>query len=267
MHYLLGSIRMNHNLNKNKNNHLITVASTTTTIFFTMIIIFASSTTTIITPVAASTTTSNTPTDTTSSSGVELSPQPVYQRRPSTTGVTQINQTHIASTFSANGTLTLPNPAETINTTSNGSAITSLTTQSAIAKETIMTEDGETVTATFYEIVKLTAGGGDGIAIAVLHTNSTDRLAPLNGMILIGTDYMHPIGNGLTTYWEWIPTPPSSPIPPTTTMEESPPSPTNTTMITTNATTTTATDTNATAADEQGGGEEQTATIPAPLLE
>jgi len=181
--------------------------------------------------------------------------------------VTQINQTHIASTFSANGTLTLPNPAETINTTSNGSAITSLTTQSAIAKETIMTEDGETVTATFYEIVKLTAGGGDGIAIAVLHTNSTDRLAPLNGMILIGTDYMHPIGNGLTTYWEWIPTPPSSPIPPTTTMEESPPSPTNTTMITTNATTTTATDTNATAADEQGGGEEQTATIPAPLLE
>ena len=255
MHYLLGSIRMNHNLskNKNKNNHLITVASTTATIFFTMIIIFASSTTTIITPVAASTTTSNTPTNTTSSSsGVELSPQPVYERRPSTTGVTPINQTYIRSTFSSNGTLTLPNTTETINTTSNGTAITSLTTQSAIAKETIMTEDGETVTATFYEIVKLTAGGGDGIAIAVLHTNSTGRLAPLNGMIVVGTDYMHPIGNGLTTYWEWIATPSSSPIPPTTTMEESPPSPTNTTTITTNATTT-ATDTNAT----RGMGEVQ----------
>ena len=228
MHYLLGSIRMNRNLNKNKNNHLITVASTTATIFFTMIIIFASSTTTIITPVAASTTTSNTPTNTTpSSSGVELSPQPVYQRRPSTTGVTQINQTHIASTFSANGTLTLPNTTETINTTSNGSAITSLTTQSAIAKETIMTEDGETVTATFYEIVKLTAGGGDGIAIAVLHTNSTGRLAPLNGMIVVGTDYLYPISEGFTTYWEWVPLPP--PLTPTTMEENPPPSPTNTT--------------------------------------
>jgi hypothetical protein len=42
-------------------------------------------------------------------SGIEFSPQPVYQREPSTSGVTPINQTHISSTFSANGTLTLPN--------------------------------------------------------------------------------------------------------------------------------------------------------------
>jgi hypothetical protein len=65
------------------------------------------------------------------SSGIELSPQPVYQREPSTSGVAPINQTHIRSTFSANGTLTLPNTTETINTTSNGTAVTSLTTQSA----------------------------------------------------------------------------------------------------------------------------------------
>ena len=150
------------------------------------------------------------------SSGIELSPQPVYQREPSTSGVTPINQTHIASTFSANGTLTLPNTTETINTTSNGSSLTSLATQSAIGTETIMTEDGETVTATFYEILEFPpgVGGANGIAIAVLHTNSTGTLAPLNGTIVVGTDYLYPISEGFSTYWEWVPTPP---MPATTT--------------------------------------------------
>jgi hypothetical protein len=148
------------------------------------------------------------------SSGIELSPQPVYQREPSTSGVTPINQTHIASTFSANGTITLPNTTETINTTSNGSSLTSLATQSAIGKETIMTEDGETITATFYEILEFPpgAGGANGIAIAVLHTNSTTgTLAPLNGTIVVGTDYLYPISEGFSTYWEWVPTPPMMP--------------------------------------------------------
>jgi hypothetical protein len=252
MTHLKDKKKVDKNNNNNNNNHhpiaatifILAVAIIVTLITTTM-------TTTITIAPAAATTTSNTTTTTTTSSspsGIELSPQPVYQRRPSTTGVTAINQTHIHSTFSANGTLTLPNTTETINTTSNGSALTSLRTQSAIAKETIMTEDGETVTATFYEIVGLTTGGGNGIAIAVLHTNSTDRLAPLNGMIVVGTDYMQPIGNGLTTYWEWIPTPPPS-LPPTTMEESPPPSPMNT-STTADAT---ASDTNATAAT---GGEE-----------
>jgi hypothetical protein len=33
-------------------------------------------------------------------------------------------------------------------------------------------------------------------------------------MILIGTDYMQPIGDGLTTLWEWVPTPSSLEKPP-----------------------------------------------------
>jgi hypothetical protein len=133
------------------------------------------------------------------SSGIELSPQPLYQREPSTSGVTPINQTHIASTFSANGTLTLPNSTGTINTTSNGSALTLLATQSAIGTETIMTEDGETLTATFYEILEFPPGSGGANGIAI---------APLNGMIVVGTDYLYPISEGFSTYWEWVPTPP-----------------------------------------------------------
>jgi hypothetical protein len=83
-----------------------------------------------------------------------------------------------------------------------------------------MTEDGEIVNATFYEIVELIPSGGNGIAIAVLHTNSTGRLAPLNGMTVVGTDYMRPIGDALRTFWEWIPTPQLPlPPPPTNTME------------------------------------------------
>jgi hypothetical protein len=251
--------------NDNNNNnrkipllHNTYIATTTTATIFTLAIIFASTTTLV----SASTIGNTTTTTTTSSSGIELSPQPVLQLRASTTGVTPINQTHIGSTFSANGTLTLPNTTETINITTNGSALTSLATQSAIGTETIMTEDGETAIATFYEIVELTpTGGGNGIAIAVLHTNSTGRLAPLDGMILAATDYMQPLGEAVTTFWEWVPSPP---LPPTT-MEESPPSPMNATT-TTDATTS---DANATTATEEEQQQQQqtTPTIPAPLLE
>jgi hypothetical protein len=74
-----------------------------------------------------------------------------------------------------------------------------------------MTGDGETVNTTFYEIVELTTGGGNGIAIAQLHTNSTGRLGSLNDMLVIATDYMRPLGDSHATFWEWIPTPPSLP--------------------------------------------------------
>jgi hypothetical protein len=272
--YPLSSIqgaRIMKTLNNNNNNRKIpmlnnTYLATTAATIFTLTIIFASTT---ISPVSASTTGDTSAA--TPSSGIELSPQPVYQRQPSTSGVTPINQTHIGSTFSANGTLTLPNTTETINTTSSGGSLTSLTTQSAMGTETITTEDGETVIATFYEILEFPpgAGGANGITIAVLHTNSTGRLAPLNGTLLVGTDYLYPISEGFGTFWEWIPTPPPPPLLPTTMEEESPPpSPMNTTATTTD-TTTTAADTNATAvASEEGGVEEQqqqtTPTIPAP---
>jgi hypothetical protein len=264
-----------HLTNKKNNSYVIAASSVAAALFTFAIMATAASNMATTTPAAATTAAAAaTPnnTTTTTPSGIELSPQPVYQRTPSTSGVTPINQTHIGSTFSANGTLTLPNTTETINTTSNGSSITSLTTQSAIGTETIMTEDGETITATFHEILEFPpgAGGANGIAIAVLHTNSTDRLAPLNGTLVVGTDYLYPISEGFSTYWEWIPTPPPSLAP--TTMEESPPSLMNTTTTTTNATTITADDSNATGAvpEEEVVEEQQqqaTPTAPSPFFE
>jgi hypothetical protein len=141
----------------------------------------------------------------TSSGGIELSPQPVFQERARTVSETPINQAHMSITFSGNGTLTLPNNNIIINFTSNGSALISFVTQSAHGTETIITEDGETATATFYEIVDFNPATleSKGIVIAVVHTNPIGTLAPLNGMILAGIDDVQLNDESNMTLWEW----------------------------------------------------------------
>jgi hypothetical protein len=69
-------------------------------------------------------------------------------------------------------------------------------------------------------------GSGKGIAIAVFHTNSTSKLAPLDGMIIAGIDELYPDGTGLVTLWEWQSGIPYVKMPP---LQESP---TNTTTAT-----------------------------------
>jgi hypothetical protein len=74
---------------------------------------------------------------------------------------------------------------------------------------TIRTQGGEEIaTVTFYEIDRhpdITTGEGKGIVIAVINTNTTSgMLAPLNGMILVGTnEFQTSTGEGLLTLWEW----------------------------------------------------------------
>ena len=194
-------------LNNKKENNVIATAAT---IFTVAIIVVALSM--VITPIAATATTRNTTTTTTSStsttpssSGIELSPNPIQQEWIRTTSQTPINQTHLSITYSGNGTLTLPKTTETINITVNGSAIVSIMGQSVYGKETIRTEDGQTATATFTEIVQLNpaTGEGKGITIAVIQTNSTGTLAPLNGMIAAGIDDIQPNGEEVITIWKW----------------------------------------------------------------
>ena len=158
-------------------------------------------------PVAA-TTPSNTTSTTMSSPGIELSSQPVYQDQLRVVSQNPINETHMSITFSGNGTLTLPNTTQTINTTSNGSALISFMTLSVQGMETIRTQDGgETATATLYEIDRqpATTGESKGIVIAVVNTNATSgMLAPLNGMILAGLDDIQTTtSESRLTLWEW----------------------------------------------------------------
>jgi hypothetical protein len=145
---------------------------------------------------------------TVSSSRIKLSSQPIYQEWSPEGNITPINQTHGIFTFNGNGMLTLPNTTQTINTTHNGTAIISFATSSGYGKETIRTENGETVTATVYEIVQppnpsAPEGGGKGIVTAVFQTNSTGMLAPLNGVIVAGIDDMSPSEESHVTLWRW----------------------------------------------------------------
>ena len=143
----------------------------------------------------------------TASSGIELSQQPVLQERTRAVSETPIDYAHMSLTYSGNGTLTLPinNIATIANFTSNGSALVSFLTQSAQGTETIRTQDGETATITFYEIVEFNPATmeGKGIMIAEVHTNPTGTLASLNGMTLAGIDDIQSNGVSNVTLWEW----------------------------------------------------------------
>jgi hypothetical protein len=238
-----------HHLNNNKKNNAVVITAATTLPTLATIIVILSSW--ITNPVAATTTTSNTPSNTTLSSRLELSPQPIYQEHVRDVSETPINQTHAQLIVEGNGTLTLPNSTETRRTTSTGSGIVSLLGTFA-GEEILITEDGsENATAISYEIARSNKeeGIGKGIAIAIIHTNSTGRLAPLDGMILAGQEEFQPDGRALLTFWEWQSGIPLSP----TATNQGPPL-MNTTTTTTNAT---GNDANVTATTQEEGEQQQ----------
>jgi hypothetical protein len=80
----------------------------------------------------------------------------------------------------------------------------------AIGEQVITTtegeEGGETAVAKFFGIARFNMeqeGTGRGIIIAVVQSNSTGILAPLNGMILAGDVEFNAEGTSTTTLWEW----------------------------------------------------------------
>jgi hypothetical protein len=259
-----------HFYNKKRNNSKVTASASASAAaaIFTLAIMAASS---LVAPAVATTTAPPA-----SSSTIELSPEPVYRERQINISETPINQTHIQLTISGNGTVALPNGTEAINTTSSGSIIVSMA-GAAAGKEVITTLDrSESATATIYAIARFGQENeiGRGIVTALVDTNSTGRLAPLDGMILAGhVEFPLDETAAFFTLWEWqsgIPLPTS-----TSTAMEAPPQMNTTTTMTTNATTTTTTagdDINATGAvpEEEAVEEQQqqaTPTAPSPLFE
>ncbi|MDQ3835419.1 MAG: hypothetical protein M3270_00585 [Thermoproteota archaeon] len=159
------------------------------------------------TTTAATTTILNNNTSDTNSSGIELSQHPVIRERVRTVSETPINDAYMSTTYTGNGTLTLTNnPIDTIaNFTSNGSALISFVTQTVQGMETLKTENGQTATFTFYEIVKFNPAthNAAGIITAEIHTNPFGTLAPLNDMVVIGIDDILSNGESNVTFWEW----------------------------------------------------------------
>jgi hypothetical protein len=232
------------NNNKKKNNIIVTAAT-----ILTMAIIMATSSM-VTTPAAATTATEATTTPQASPSGLELSPQPVLRERQITISQTPINQTHILFTDSGNGTITLPNTTEAINFTGTDSVVVSTVDGTAVGKEVFTTLDGsEVVNGTVFAMARFNMEEGTGRAIVtlLLQTNSTGRLAPVDGMILAGHIEFYPDGSAESTMWEWqsgIPLPTA--ITTTPPLEELPPLMDDTSTTTTNATTSSSSGANAT---------------------
>jgi hypothetical protein len=182
--------------NKKRNNTTVTAATN----ILTLTIIIAASNM-AVTPALDTTTPPPA-----SQSGIELSSQPVYQTQEKLVSQSPINQTHAGFVVSANGTLTLPNATETIRTTATKSGIVSMMDGTFAGKEVLTSEDGsENATATIYEIIRfnMEAGNGTGVAISLFHTNSTELLAPLDGMILTGRGELYTDETGLHSLWKW----------------------------------------------------------------
>lgn len=199
-----------HLTNKKNNSYVIAASSVAVALFTFAIMATAASNMATTTPAAATTAAAATPNNTTtpspSTGQIELSPQPIWQEQQISVSDTPINNTHTIITFTGNGTLTLPNNIDTIvNFTSNGSALISFVAQSVQGTETIRTENGETATITFYEIVKFNpaTSEGKGIITAEVNTNPTGTLASLNGMILAGIDDIQSNSESNVTLWEW----------------------------------------------------------------
>jgi hypothetical protein len=223
---------------------------------FAIMVTASNMATTAQTAATAATTTSNTTVMTNnntttissfSSPELKFSPRPVWEEQITDTSETPINETHIIGTFAGNGTLNLPNSAEeAINFTSNGSVIGSITEGIGVGEEVISTVDGtESATQKFFGIARFNMEDGNGraIVIALVNTNSTGRLAPLDGMILVGTHEQNLNSpTAIFRYWEWesrIPLPTDTTTAAITIPEEFPPQmdDTTTTTTTTNATT------------------------------
>jgi hypothetical protein len=149
--------------------------------------------------------------DTTVSSFVlDYSPNPIVDEVVINTGETPINETHTIVTFVGNGTMTVPDTGKTFNQTNHGYAIISPLTGSpgalsSYGKETVLSDNGDTTSFTFYEIIQsdTTNPQGKGILIAVYDSNATGIFAPFNNVIAIGT-HEEPLNpEAFLTLWEW----------------------------------------------------------------
>lgn len=141
-----------------------------------------------------------------SSSGIHLSPQPIWKGQRMNTGVAPLNQTHSLILFFGNATLFVPNTGETINVTNNGTAISSSVTGTTYGRESVFSENGDSTAITFYEIMKSDPATQQtrGIITAVFDRNATGSLAPFNGMIVVGLHDEQPNEEGVTmTLWKW----------------------------------------------------------------
>ncbi len=137
---------------------------------------------------------------------LSIADTPFYRENITVTAQNPINATHVEVSVSGNGTLTLPNSAETIAVNSTGTALVNFETTSVIAQQFLTSEDGsENASAAIYEITRhdVNARTEKGAVIAIFETNSTGQLAFLDGLIAVGQADVDAAGNTDITLWEF----------------------------------------------------------------
>lgn len=142
--------------------------------------------------------------------GLSFSREPIWVEKTQTTSTTELNASHTLVLFNGQGNMTVPDSAETVTATSEGSAIVS--GQNPVfeyGREHITSvEDGDKTAITYYKILQYnqTTKVGKGIVIAVFDSNATGTLAPFNEMMVIGTHEDNPSDSEQAktmTLWRW----------------------------------------------------------------
>jgi len=132
---------------------------------------------------------------------LQLSGQPVAVGHYSTGSENFVNNT-IHATIVGNTTITLPNSTETITTNDTGN-VTITFTQSGSATleaQVNLTTGSENATITATELFR--NEGSPGIGVASFSTDSTGKLAPLDGIMTITVDEDQPDGSARVSFFE-----------------------------------------------------------------
>ena len=140
-----------------------------------------------------------------SPNGIVAIGKPLFREHIIIAGANPVNQTFTRVSLVGNGMLVgLANSTLILNTSSTGWADVNYKTTSAIGRE-ILTAGEDNATLTFYEITRhnVQARTEKGIVIGVFYTNSTGKLASLDGTIGVGTADVDPSANTDITLWEY----------------------------------------------------------------
>jgi hypothetical protein len=142
-----------------------------------------------------------------SPNGIVTIGKPLFREHIIIAGANPVNQTFTRVSLVGNGTLVgLANSTLILNTNSTGWADVNYKTTSAIGREILTAgEDKDNATLTFYEITRhnVQARTEKGVVIGVFYTNSTGKLASLDGTIGVGTADVDSNADTDITLWEY----------------------------------------------------------------
>jgi hypothetical protein len=135
---------------------------------------------------------------------LDTSSGPFYSENVTREGASYLSERFSIGVLSGSGKLRLPNSTSFLNFTTTGNEITDAATSAVVSNETITSEPAtETAKVSMFQIAHYRSDDGiqRNAVIAIFATNSTDALAPLDGMIGIGESQITEGGDLQVKLW------------------------------------------------------------------